>query len=70
MLKIEHTTGMVIADDLKASIKAIDDALLQKRWRSRHRSRSIVDRLDRCLRSAYLGAKQRHYAQTPDRLQA
>jgi hypothetical protein len=30
MLKIEHTTGMVIADDLKASIKAIDDALLQE----------------------------------------
>ena len=30
MLKIEQTTGMVIADDLKASIKAIDDALLQE----------------------------------------
>jgi hypothetical protein len=30
MLKIEHTTGLVIADDLKASIKAIDDALLQE----------------------------------------
>jgi hypothetical protein len=30
MLKIEHTTGLVIADDLRASIKAIDDALLQE----------------------------------------
>lgn len=30
MLKIEQTTGMVIADDLKASIKAIDEALLQE----------------------------------------
>ncbi|MBO9671458.1 MAG: hypothetical protein J7485_13180 [Sphingobium sp.] len=30
MHKIQHTTGMVIADDLKASIKAIDDALLQE----------------------------------------
>ena len=30
MLRIEHTTGLVIADDLKASIKAIDDALLQE----------------------------------------
>jgi hypothetical protein len=30
MLKIENTTGMVIAEDLKASIKAIDNALLQE----------------------------------------
>ncbi len=30
MLKIEQTTGMVIAEDLKASIKAIDAALLQE----------------------------------------
>lgn len=30
MLKIEQTTGMVIAEDLKASIKAIDHALLQE----------------------------------------
>lgn len=30
MLKIEQTTGMVIAEDLKASIKAIDQALLQE----------------------------------------
>jgi len=30
MLKIEHSTGMVIAEDLRASIKAIDNALLQE----------------------------------------
>ncbi len=30
MLKIEYSTGMVIAEDLKASIKAIDDALMQE----------------------------------------
>lgn len=30
MLKIEHTTGMVIAEDLRASIKAIDSALMQE----------------------------------------
>jgi hypothetical protein len=30
MLKIEDTTGMVIAEDTKATIKAIDSALLQK----------------------------------------
>jgi hypothetical protein len=30
MLKIELATGMVISEDLKASIKAIDSALLQE----------------------------------------
>ena len=30
MLKIEETTGMVVAEDTKATIKAIDLALLQK----------------------------------------
>ncbi len=30
MLKIEHTTGMVIAEDLRASIRAIDEALMQE----------------------------------------
>ena len=30
MLKINHTTGTVIAEDLKASIKAIDEALIQE----------------------------------------
>ena len=30
MHKIEMTTGMVIAEDLKASIRAIDNALLQE----------------------------------------
>jgi len=30
MLKIEQTTGMVIAEDLRASIKAIDNALIQE----------------------------------------
>jgi hypothetical protein len=30
MLKIEETTGLVVAEDTKATIKAIDQALLQK----------------------------------------
>ena len=30
MLKIERSTGMVIAEDLRASIKAIDNALMQE----------------------------------------